>query len=100
MNKKKGIVTAAIIVIGNEILSGRTQDLNVSLIAKWLNNLGITLYEVRIIPDIEKTIVKSSKKSVQSGYIPFRIMFRAARKAGISTFSWQGKLYNTKLRTG
>ena len=51
-------------------------------------------------PPIEKTIVKPSKKSVQSGYIPFRIMFRAARKAGISTFSWQGKLYNTKLRTG
>ena len=66
MNKKKGIVTAAIIVIGNEILSGRTQDLNVSLIAKWLNNLGITLYEVRIIPDIEKTIVNTINNIVDN----------------------------------
>ena len=62
MNKKKGIVTAAIIVIGNEILSGRTQDLNVSLLAKWLSNLGINLYEVRIIPDNEKTIVNTINK--------------------------------------
>tara|TARA_S200000501_G_scaffold58464_2_gene48847 strand:+ start:22053 stop:23111 length:1059 start_codon:yes stop_codon:yes gene_type:complete len=39
-----------------------------------------------------------SKVSFHSGYVPFRIMFRAARKAGISTFTWQGLLYNTKLK--
>tara|TARA_Y100000817_G_scaffold68293_1_gene51892 strand:+ start:418 stop:1473 length:1056 start_codon:yes stop_codon:yes gene_type:complete len=39
-----------------------------------------------------------SKVSFQNGYVPFRIMFRAARKAGISTFTWQGSLYNTKLK--
>ena len=46
----------------------------------------------------KNTKIKTSKNPVQSGYIPFRIMFRAARKAGISTFTWQGKLYNTLLR--
>ena len=50
---------AAIIIIGNEILSGRTQDINVVSISKWLNDLGVQLHEVRIIPDIEESIVKT-----------------------------------------
>ena len=50
-------VNAAILIIGNEILSGRTQDTNTSTLAKWLNSIGITVNEVRVIPDIEKTIV-------------------------------------------
>ena len=55
-NNKK--INAAILIIGNEILSGRTQDLNVSFIANWLNiNCGIYISEVRIIPDIEKKII-------------------------------------------
>ena len=62
MSKENKIVTAAIIVIGNEILSGRTQELNVSFIAKWLSSLGINLKEVRIIPDDEETIVKYVNK--------------------------------------
>lgn len=49
--------TAAILVIGNEILSGRTQDLNVQYIAKRLAALGIRLAHVSIIPDIEEDIV-------------------------------------------
>ena len=53
-NKK---VNAAILIIGNEILSGRTQDTNTSTIATWLNSLGVKVAEVRIIPDIEKIIV-------------------------------------------
>ena len=53
-NKK---VSAAIIVIGNEILSGRTQDINVSFLAKWLNDLGVRVGEVRIIEDKEEAIV-------------------------------------------
>ena len=55
MKKKYKKVNAAILIIGNEILSGRTQDKNISLIANWLNSkCGISVNEVRIIPDIEK----------------------------------------------
>ncbi|MEC7143509.1 MAG: molybdopterin-binding protein [Pseudomonadota bacterium] len=58
MNKRK--VNAAILIIGNEILSGRTQDKNVAFISNWLNlNCGIFVSEVRIIPDVEKIIIKT-----------------------------------------
>jgi len=58
MKKAKKEINAAILVIGNEILSGRTQDLNVSFISNWLNlKCGIKVEEVRIVPDIEKKIV-------------------------------------------
>jgi len=50
-------VNAAILIIGNEILSGRTQDTNTSTLATWFNSLGVKVNEVRVIPDIEKTIV-------------------------------------------
>ena len=50
-------VNASIIIIGNEILSGRTQDTNTGTISLWLNSLGIKVEEVRTIPDIEKTII-------------------------------------------
>ena len=43
--------TAALVVIGDEILSGRTQDRNVAQVATWLNEQGIRLAEVRIVPD-------------------------------------------------
>ena len=49
-------VTAAVLVIGDEILSGRTQDTNVATIAKLLGALGIDLSEVRIVPDKEEEI--------------------------------------------
>ena len=52
-------VNAAIIIIGNEILSGRTIDTNTSAIAIWLNSLGVKLGEVRVIPDIEKKIINT-----------------------------------------
>jgi molybdenum cofactor synthesis domain-containing protein len=48
---KPRIWTAALVVIGDEILSGRTQDLNVAQVARWLNEQGIRLTEVRIVPD-------------------------------------------------
>jgi len=57
--EKKIQVNAAIIIIGNEILSGRTQDTNTGLIALWLNSLGVKVQEVRVIPDIEEVIVKT-----------------------------------------
>ena len=50
-------VNAAILIIGNEILSGRTQDTNTSTLATWLNSIGVKVREVRVIPDIEKTII-------------------------------------------
>ena len=60
MRKKIKKINAAILIIGNEILSGRTQDKNVAFISNWLNsNCGISIKEVRIIPDEEKTIVKN-----------------------------------------
>ena len=52
-------VNAAIIIIGNEILSGRTQDSNSSTIALWLNSLGVKVQEVRVIPDVEDVIVQT-----------------------------------------
>ena len=58
MTNKKEIL-AGIIIIGNEILSGRTQDTNTGTLSIWLNSLGIKLQEVRIIPDIEETIIKT-----------------------------------------
>ena len=51
--------TSAILIIGNEILSGRTVDKNTSFIAKWLGDLGISVEEVRVIPDKENIIVNS-----------------------------------------
>ncbi len=53
------VYTAAILIIGNEILSGRTQDLNTAWIAEKLSEQGIALNEVRIIPDIEDDIVRT-----------------------------------------
>jgi molybdenum cofactor synthesis domain-containing protein len=49
--------TACVVVIGNEVLSGRTQDVNVNYLAKRLGELGIPLREVRIIPDVAETII-------------------------------------------
>jgi molybdenum cofactor synthesis domain-containing protein len=48
--------TAALVVIGDEILSGRTQDKNVAQLASWLNMQGIRLAEVRIVPDVSERI--------------------------------------------
>ena len=58
--RKKKKVNAAILIIGNEILSGRTQDKNIAFLSNWLNTqCGISVSEVRIIPDVEKTIVNN-----------------------------------------
>ena len=51
MIEQSKIWTAALVVIGDEILSGRTQDKNVAQVATWLNDQGIRLAEVRIVPD-------------------------------------------------
>ena len=60
MNKKIKKINASILIIGNEILSGRTQDKNISFISNWLNSkCGISVNEIKIIPDIEKIIVEN-----------------------------------------
>ena len=60
MKKKIKKINAAILIIGNEVLSGRTQDKNVIFISNWLNSkCGISVKEVRIIPDEEKIIVNN-----------------------------------------
>ena len=56
MTNKKEII-ASIIIIGNEVLSGRTKDLNTSTLSIWLNSIGISVQEVRVIPDVEKKII-------------------------------------------
>ncbi|WP_439529830.1 competence/damage-inducible protein A [Pannonibacter sp.] len=55
----QGIVTAAFLVIGDEILSGRTKDKNIGYIAEFLTLAGIDLMEVRVVPDIEARIVEA-----------------------------------------
>ncbi|MEP9378826.1 molybdopterin-binding protein [Aquabacter sp. CN5-332] len=50
-------ITAAILVIGDEILSGRTKDKNIGHIAERLTDIGIDLREVRVVPDVEEEIV-------------------------------------------
>jgi molybdenum cofactor synthesis domain-containing protein len=57
MNDK--VVTACVLIIGNEILSGRTQDVNLNWLARQLSELGIRLREARVISDVEDEIVKA-----------------------------------------
>src|ERR1051325_11695522 len=54
---KSDIITAAVLVIGDEILSGRTKDKNIGFIAEYLTNIGIDLREVRVVADVEDEIV-------------------------------------------
>ena len=61
MTNKKEII-AGIIIIGNEILSGRTKDLNTSTLSKWLNSIGIKVVEARSIPDIENIIINTTNE--------------------------------------
>jgi molybdenum cofactor synthesis domain-containing protein len=50
-------VTAAVLIIGDEILSGRTQDTNLNFIAKYLGTYGVDLAEARVVPDIKEEII-------------------------------------------
>lgn len=56
---RAGSVTAGLVIIGDEILSGRTQDANVAYLAKWLNEEGVALREVRIVADDRDAIVEA-----------------------------------------
>jgi len=61
------IWTAGLVVIGDEILSGRTQDKNIAQLATWLNVQGIRLAEVRVVPDVEARIVEAVN-ALRTGY--------------------------------
>ena len=58
-NPSDRIWTAALVVIGDEILSGRTHDKNIAQVASWLGVQGIRLREVRVVPDVEDAIVEA-----------------------------------------
>ena len=55
--QEDGLISACMLIIGNEILSGRTQDVNLQYLARELNELGIRLQEARVIPDVQQVIV-------------------------------------------
>lgn len=59
-------VTAAVLIIGNEILSGRTQDTNLAYLAKKLNEYGIQIRQARVVPDVERDIVEAVNALRQS----------------------------------
>jgi molybdenum cofactor synthesis domain-containing protein len=59
MTKSDKIWTAGLVVIGDEILSGRTHDKNIAQVASWLQVQGIRMAEVRVVPDVEKRIVEA-----------------------------------------
>src|SRR5258708_13607375 len=68
-------VTACVLIIGNEILSGRTQDANLAFLAKGLNEAGIRLREARVIPDHATIIVNTVNELRPS----FHYLFTPAR---------------------
>lgn len=59
MTDSTRIWTAALIVVGDEILSGRTQDKNIAQVATWLGVQGIRLREVRVVPDVMEAIIEA-----------------------------------------
>jgi len=59
MVESSRIYTAALVVIGDEILSGRTHDKNIAQVASWLGVQGIRLAEVRVVPDVTSAIVEA-----------------------------------------
>ena len=58
-SKKERLYRACLIIIGDEILSGRTKDRNLAFLAEWLNEEGIELKEVRVIPDDTAVIIET-----------------------------------------
>lgn len=59
MNEQNNSLSAAVLIIGNEILSGGTQDTNTSYIARKLASIGVPVREVRVVPDIEEEIISA-----------------------------------------
>ena len=100
MKKNFKKVNAAIIVIGNEILSGRTQDLNVSFISKWLNEkIGISVNEVRVIPDIEKKIVNTINELRKRSDKQFITRARINFQHKVNDYTLTSRLETTNYQT-
>ena len=66
-SKPRGIVTDCVLIIGNEILSGRTQDTNLNHLARVLGGWGIQIREARVIPDID-TVIIETVQTIRSQY--------------------------------
>ena len=90
------VSTAGIIIIGDEILSGRTKDANINWIASELNNVGIRLVEARIISDDLETIVKTIQFFTQKFTYVFSCGGIGPTHDDITTES-VAKAYNLKL---
>ena len=69
------IPTACLLIIGNEVLSGRTRDANLQFIATRLGEIGIPLREVRVIPDIERTIIDTVNEAQIPAELRTKVMF-------------------------
>ena len=78
--------TAALLVIGDEILSGRTQDQNVAQVALWLNEQGIRLAEVRVVPDDAGAIADSYEFSAPTKVSPSKLS-REQGQRGVTEIS-------------
>ena len=84
--KDHEIVTAGLMVIGDEILSGRTKDRNIGHIAEYLTNIGIDLREVRVVPDIEEEIVEALNAT--KPYFLFRLGGGLVVLSGMLVMGW------------
>ena len=60
-------VTACVLLIGNELLSGRTQDANLAHLATTLNEVGVSVHEARVIPD-DRTVIIETLNSVRTRF--------------------------------
>ncbi len=76
-------VTAAILVIGDEILSGRTKDKNIGYIAEYLTHIGIDLRQVRVVPDVPEEIIEALNALRQR----FTYVFTTEASARLTTTS-------------
>ena len=97
--KKNTKVNAAILIIGNEILSGRTQDTNTSTLAVWLNSLGVQVNEVRVIPDAKKIIiVEWPQKLVLKRNFDLKISFEHFNKGRKVSINDEGGLFTDLIK--
>ena len=86
MAAEERIVSGCLIIIGDEILSGRTVDANLSFLARRLNEVGVLLTEARVIPDDEETIVATETLPIadwrRAAVFSWMVMLMHSLKAG------------------
>ena len=91
-NNKKSLSSACILVIGDEVLSGRTEDKNINFIAKRCDNIGVSVNEVRIIPDDKETINQLTQSLVN------KILHKPTINLKKKTQSHDGHIYLKAIR--